>query len=366
MKKLRAGIVGVGKIGRAQIDAIRKLDFAEVAAIVVRDADRAARLAEELGVPAFYTDYRGLIADPSIDVVHDCTPNLEHFRINRDAILAGKAVLSEKPLTVDSRESAELVELAKAHKVPTAVNFVYRHYPMLQRLKTMIEGGELGTIYSIRGSYLQDWLLRETDWDWRIEARLGGPSRAMADIGSHWCDLAQFLLGQDITEVCADLATFIPFRLAPPEDRAAIDAKAHASLRVEVDTEDYCASLLRFAGGVRGSFTVSQVSAGRKFGLSLEIDGSEASVHWDQEAADRINIGCRDRPIKDLTIDAGLQRGAAGLRDQAQKDTIDAFYRTILFGDEPRYADFADGHRSVLVVAAALASDRSRNWVQIP
>ena len=169
MKKLRAGIVGVGKIGTAQIEALLRLDCAEVRSIVVRDEIRARTLCDRYGIGEYYTDYRTMLTESEIDVVHNCTPNREHFDINRDAILAGKAVLSEKPITVASIESAELVRLAISHNVPTAVNFVYRHYKIVQRLRDMIAAGEFGAILAIRGYYLQDWLLYESDYDWRVE-----------------------------------------------------------------------------------------------------------------------------------------------------------------------------------------------------
>lgn len=364
MKRIRAGIVGVGKIGRAQIEAIRKIDYAEVAAIVVRDGDKAKAIARDLGIPRCYTDYRDLLDDPDIDVVHNCTPNLAHFQINKDAVLAGKAILSEKPLTVDSQESAELVELTRSHNVFSSVNFVYRHHSILQRLRGMIEGGALGKIYAIRGAYLQDWLSREADYDWRVEARLGGPSRAMADIGSHWCDLAQFLLGQDITEVCADLATFIPVRVD-------LSRGTGAGRRVEVDTEDYGSALLLFSNGARGSFTVSQVSAGRKTGLSLEIDGSRASARWDRRQADRLLIGRRDSPTEELILDVDARPGEdlPTLRPESQQDLqknmIDSFFRSILFGETPRYADFGEGNKIVKVVEAILKSDITGGWEKI-
>ncbi|HWR12654.1 MAG TPA: Gfo/Idh/MocA family oxidoreductase [Rectinemataceae bacterium] len=369
MKRIRAGLIGVGKIGMAHIEAIRRLGYADVAAIVVRDEARAKELCEYYGIPRRYADYREMLADPDIDVAHNCTPNKAHFQINKDLILAGKHVLSEKPLTVEPRESAELVELAAAKGALTAVNFVYRHFPVVQRVRDMINGGELGEIYSVNGTYFQDWLLRDTDYDWRVEASLGGPSRAMADIGSHWCDLAQFLLGQDIAEVCADLATFIPVRVER------ISTEPPVTRRVHVDTEDYGSVLLRFSGGARGAFTVSQVSAGRKLGLCFEIDGSAASVRWDFEHADRLWIGHRDGPNEELFAHPGpldefgknrrLRGGTAERWPDAQKNMIDSFYGAILHGDPPRYADFAEGHKVNKVVEAILESDRSRGWERV-
>lgn len=380
MERIRAGVIGVGKIGRAHIETVKRLGYADVAAIVVRDEARAKELCGRYSIPKYYTDYAGLLADPDIDVVHDCAPNLAHFAINRDCLLAGKPILSEKPLTASSSESSELVAMAKARNVKNAVNFVYRHYSILQLLRDMIGRGELGEIYVIHGEYLQDWLLFDTDYDWRIEAALGGPSRAMADIGSHWCDLAQFLLGRDIVEVCADLATFLPTRVAP---KTALSPPR----RVAVDTEDYGSALLRFAGVARGSFTVSQVSAGRKTGLTIAIDGSIASARWEHARPDRLLIGRRDRPDEELTARAAGDAGAAagqsgGVAGQpsdaagpfgdprervpdAQRNMIDSFYRTILYGEAPRHADFEEGHKIVKIVEAMLASDKSRRWGKV-
>ncbi len=369
MKRIHAGIIGVGTIGTAHLEAIRRLGYAEVAAIAVRDEGRAGELCEFFGIPGYYTDYRDLLADPGIDVVHNCTPNLVHFKINKDIILSGKHILSEKPLTTESRESGELAGLASARQLVNSVNFVYRHYSLVQHVKGMIEGGELGDIYAIHGSYLQDWLLYDTDYNWRVEASLGGPSRAMADIGSHWCDLAQFLTGSDIVEVCADLATFMP------ERTESLSVDPPVIRRVAVDTEDYGSVLMRFAGGIRGSLTVSQVSAGRKLGLSMEIDGSKASVQWNHEEADRLWIGHRDGPNEVLTMHPGLlnerarsfnlHNGSCERWPEAQKNMIDSFYRTILHGDAPRFADFREGHKVVKIVEAILVSDKRRAWQQV-
>jgi len=368
MKRIRAGLIGVGTIGNAHIEAIKRLGYADVAAISVRNKARAEELCGFFGIPKYYTDYREMLKDPDIDVVHNCTPNMAHFKINKDIILAGKHILSEKPLTVNSSESKELLDLLKTHNVKNSINFVYRHYSLVQQIKGMIENGELGDIYAIHGAYLQDWLLYDTDYNWRVDAKLGGPSRAMADIGSHWCDLAQFLLGQDISEVCADLATFVPFRTDNSSGAA-------PGRRVAVDTEDYGSALLRFTGGARGSFTVSQMSAGSKIGLAFGIDGSKASVKWEHGQADRLWIGHRDRPNEVLTMHPGLlnERGkSSNLYDgkserwpDAQKNMIDSFYRTILQGDKPRYADFAEGHKITRVVEAILESSRNRCWVKL-
>lgn len=362
MKTLKVGIVGLGKIGRAQLAAIRASGGTEVAAIAVRGGPDAAvrgrALCDSYGIPKFYADWRDLLADPGIDVVHDCAPNLEHFGINRGAMMAGKAILSEKPLTVDPAESEELDRLAKSRNVSTAVNFVYRHYGALQKLRDIVASGGLGAIYAVRGAYLQDWLLRESDWDWRVDSAVGGPSRAMADIGSHWCDLARFLLGREVSEVCADLATFLPYRLKP-----ALGGAAGSTERVAVDTEDYGSALLRFSGGARGCFTVSQVSAGAKAGLSIAVDGGDASALWEHARPGKLIIRRRGRPEE--ILDFGDELVA-----DAQRSMIASFHERVRAGapteGRPRpYADFGDGHAAVRIVDAVLESAKSGAWIRI-
>ena len=362
MKKLRAGIIGVGRIGRVHIKAIRSLGC-EVSAILSRDPARGAALASELfagsdagsdagrGIRP-YSDLDAFLADPGVDVVHICTPNLQHFAEARASLLAGKPVLCEKPLTADPGQSAELAALAAERGIPTAVNFVYRHYPPLARFRTMVASEELGEIFAIRGNFLQGQLLSDAVWDWRVESRLGGPSRAMADIGSHWCDLARWLLGREITEVCADFATFIPERLGP-------------SGRVAVDTEDYASALLRFSGDLHGSFSVSQATAGAKSAFTVEIDGSMASARWDRETADILRVGRRDGTREELRHGEGPSPDWESFRTEAQRGLVASFYASILSGERGTHADFADGHANVKVVAAAVASSKTRAWVKI-
>jgi predicted dehydrogenase len=369
MRRIEAGIVGVGKIGLVHMEALRRLGYAGVRAVAVRNETRAKALCEFYGIPKYYLDYQDLLADPGIEVIHDCTPNREHFPINRDALRAGKPVLSEKPLTVDSRESEELVGLADGSGLPTAVNFVYRHYAAVQHLRGMIEDGELGEVRAVHGEYLQDWLLKETDFDWRVRSEIGGPSRALADIGSHWLDLAIFLTGRPIREINADTATFLPFRVEPDP------AGKGEGQRVPVDTEDYGAALLRFEGGARGVFAVSQVSPGRKIGLTIQVDGSLASGRWSQDAPDRLWIGRRDRPNDDFVLHPSLLNrrgrsvhpytGGPERWPDAQRNMIDSFYRTILDGEEPLHADFRAGHAVVRAVEAALESARTGRRVPV-
>ncbi|HET7839494.1 MAG TPA: Gfo/Idh/MocA family oxidoreductase, partial [Rectinemataceae bacterium] len=339
MRRIGVGIIGVGKAGRAQLEAILRLGFAELRAIAVRDGERARGLCEEFGIARSFGDYREMLDDPGIEVLHNCTPNHQHFAINRAILESGKHLVSEKPLGLDSAESLILWRLAGEGKAVNAVNFVYRHHALVQHLRGMIEAGELGTIRAVSGAYLQDWLLYDSDYDWRVEAALGGASRAMADIGSHWVDLAQFLLGRNVVEVCADFATFVPRRAKPG---------AGGPTMVEVDTEDYAAVLCRFEGGAHGSFTVSQASAGSRLGLWIQVDGSLASARWSQERAHELWIGHRDRANEVIVSHPSLLNARAlaccrvdgeGIErwPDAQKSMIAAVYRSILEGAEPSY-----------------------------
>ncbi len=376
MKTIHAGIIGVGKIGRAQIAAIRSIGFADVSAIAMRDTERAASIAKDLEIQSYYGDYRDLVADSRVDVVHVCTPNRSHYELCKAVILAGKPVLCEKPLAISADQSRELLDLSISRNVKTAVNFVYRHYAAIIALRDLISRGELGVIYAVHGEYLQDWLLYDSDYDWRVESAAGGPSRAMADIGSHWCDLACFITGKKISEVCADLATFLPRRWKPGTKTtgqgersiqvgegvsSSGDPSKEALSLVEIDTEDYGSALLRFEGGIRGSCTVSQVSAGGKTGPSIQVDGSKASAVWSFGSPELLVIRKRDEPDKVLGFYEPAQN-----RGQAQRDMIESFYAAIAsdkpFGIESHYADFSDGHHSVEVIEAMLRSFRSCRW----
>ncbi len=379
MGTLHAGIVGAGRIGRAHIAAIRSTGLADVEAVAMRDADRAGSVAKELGIPAYYGDYRDLVADPRVDVVHVCSPNVSHYEICKAAVLAGKPVLCEKPLAISAAQSGELLDLSIARNVKTAVNFVYRHYAPVKELRDIISGGGLGDIYAAHGEYLQDWLLCDSDYDWRVESSSGGPSRAMADIGSHWCDLACFLMGRKIDEACADLATFLPRRWKPGAAAAGRadggernrDGRSGGAGRgsggpslVDVDTEDYGSALLRFSGGVRGNCVISQVSAGGGTGPSIQIDGSRASALWDFGDPERLVIRTRNEPDKILIF-----REPARDRTHAQRDMIESFYASLANRDaavgKRSFADFADGHHSVEAIEAMLRSFRSGRWEKV-
>ena len=381
--KISAGIIGTGFIGPAHVEAARRLGNVEFVAIAEANEELAKAKAEALGIPRAYGNYRDLLADSDVEVVHNCTPNHLHFEVNRDILAAGKHVISEKPLAMTSAESSELVRLAKESGKIHAVDFNYRFYPLVQHAKAMVKEGEVGDIFTLHGSYLQDWLFLPTDWNWRLQPEMSGESRAIADIGSHWCDLLQFITGQTITKVFADLQTIHKTRMKPKKE---VETYAGKELKPEdyepqpINTEDYASVLFELSGGAHGVFTVSQVSAGRKNRLSFEINGSNCSLGWDQEKPNEMWIGYRDKANEVLTKDPALLHEAAreyahypGGHPEAYpdgpKNLFRNVYRAIAAGgsmpSSPDWSTFEDGHKEVAVCDAVLASNKAQGWVEV-
>src|SRR5262245_22564281 len=270
-------IVGTGFIGPVHAEALRRLGR-NVAGMLGSSPEKSREAARRLGVPRAYERYEDVLADPAVSVVHLCSPNRVHFEQCRAALAAVKHVVCEKPLAMNARETAELVRLAAAAPVVTAVNYNVRYYPLCLEAKARIAAGELGTVYHVTGSYVQDWLLYDTDYNWRVLADEGGELRAVADIGTHWLDLVQSVTGQHVERVCADLRTVLPVRKRPVGSVETFQAKLErpqANEEVAITTEDYGSVLLHFAGGASGSMTVSQVAAGRKNCLRFEVAGSK-------------------------------------------------------------------------------------------
>ena len=383
---IRAGVIGTGFIGPAHIEALRRLGNVEVVALAESSQASADAKARALHISRAYGDWRDLVRDPAIQVVHNCTPNILHHQIALATIAAGKHIVAEKPLAMTSAETGELVQALSATHLVGAVCFNYRMYPLVQEARVRAAAGELGELRLIHGCYLQDWLLYDTDFNWRVDARLAGASRAMADIGSHWCDLAQFVARRRITAVCADLATFLSRRRRPMGDVetfAGADRSALATtLEFDVETEDYGSVLLAFDGGARGSCIISQISAGHKNHLTLEVDGSLGSLAWNQEQPTELWLGQRDGPNRLLPKDPSLLSETArryahypGGHGEAYPDSItNLLARVYAFigegrdprREEPDFPSFDDGHRSALIVETILASHRTRGWVPVP
>jgi len=359
------------------VEALRRLGV-QVHGVVGSSRERAASRARDLGLPPAYESYQAMLDDWRVDVVHVTSPNHLHHEHAAAALAAGKHVVCEKPLAMTSAESAELVELAARSGRVHAVNFNIRFYPVNQHVHGLIAAGELGEIRLVSGHYLQDWLLLETDWNWRLEPDLGGELRAVADIGSHWLDLTTFLTGRRISAVMADLSTFIKTRRQPagPVETFATDRGADSIAR-QIKTEDAATILLRYEGGARGALTVSQVSPGRKNSLVFEIDGSTAAASWNAERPDELWIGHRGRPnellLRDPVILNEEGRRAAGLPGGHAEGFADTFkalyaavYRAVAEGRPGTgYPTFADGHDEMLVCEAVARSSREARWVEV-
>ncbi|MGC2582110.1 MAG: Gfo/Idh/MocA family oxidoreductase [Acidobacteriaceae bacterium] len=379
MQRIRTAVIGTGFMGRVHLEALRRVEGVEVAAIAGRNRAAAEKLGAAFGVPQVGFD--AVLLDPSIEAVHICTPNAQHYPMAKAAVEAGKHVLCEKPLAISVPEAEELASLAASGDLRNCVCHNLRSYPMVQQMRHLRVAGELGEILVGQGSYSQDWLLYQTDWNWRVSSKDGGPSRCMADIGSHWFDLTEHVTGLRVSSLCADLQTFHRTRKqprGPVETFANKMAGAQETLDTPVDTEDCGTVIFRLGERARGAMTASQVSAGRKNRLSIEIYGTKAGVAWDQERPDELWIGHRDSPngilIKDPSLlDAGAQ-GFADLPgghsegyDDTFKQVFRRFYASIRDSQAPRdYPQFADGLRQLVILGAELESYRTRSWIDLP
>jgi len=381
MQTIKAGVIGTGFIGPAHIEALRRLGFVDVVAVAEQNDQLAQAKAAELSIAKGYGDYHQLLADPDVQVVHNCTPNHLHLEVNKAILAAGKHVISEKPLAMNSAESRELVELAETAGVVHAINFNYRYMPLVQQARLMCQAaGDVGRVLAVHGSYLQDWLHQDTDWNWRLVPELSGESRAVADIGSHWCDLVQFVTGQKIVRVMADLVTIHPNRKRPKVDVATYagkELKPEDYEEMPIQTEDYASVLLEFDSGIHGVMTVNQCAAGRKNRLSFEIDGSKCALAWSQEEPNELWIGRRDGPNQVLLKDPSLLYDEAkqyahypGGHNEAYPDAPKNLFRNVygfIAGTRPGgdFATFVDGHNEVAICDAVLASSKSKQWVEV-
>jgi predicted dehydrogenase len=377
--QLRAAVVGTGFIGIVHADALRRLGI-EITGIVGSSPDRVREKARAHPLPEPYESFDAMLADPRVDVVHITSPNHLHFPQARAALEAGKHVICEKPLGMDSAETAELLRIAEDSGLVHAVNFNIRHYPLIREARERVAAGSLGDVRLITGSYLQDWLLYDTDWNWRLEDDRGGALRAVGDIGSHWIDLMTYVTGRHVEAVLAELTTFIPVRQRPVGPVETFSGGGGGeTVPVEIQTEDTASILLRFEGGARAAMTVSQLSPGRKNALTFQIDGSESAVAWSGERPDELWIGHRDRPNELLFRDPSMLTPAAAATvsvpgghaegfENTFRELYRAVYRAVAAGgppDEPDYPTFADGHEEALIGDAIAASGREGRWVTV-
>lgn len=364
MGKLRVGLVGFGFIGPHHLEAIRRTGLAEVTAIATSRADRARAKAEQFGIPRATGNWRDLIADPAIDVIDVATPTHLHAPVALAALAAGKHVIVDKPLALTSAEAARLLKAARRAGVVHAVTFNIRYNVMLQHARARLAEGDFGAVRFVHGHYLQEWLLHETDYNWRLDPARSGALAMVADAGAHWYDLAQHLTGHRITRVLADLAAFMPVR------------RPAGGKPVRVRVPDLGLVLCEFDNGARGHFATGAMCAGHKNDLTIEVCGGRASLRWEQERPDELWLGHRDAPNQLLRkdpalLDPSIRAYAAlpGGHAEAWPDAFRNLMRNILgfiaAGRDPREADeiafptFATGLRVARIVDAIAASARA-------
>ncbi|MDB5739166.1 MAG: oxidoreductase domain protein [Alphaproteobacteria bacterium] len=379
MSRIRTAVLGTGFMGRVHLEALRRVENVDVVEIAATSADKGRIAAEGFNVLNSTGNWLDVIRDPSIDAVHITTPNAEHFAMAKAAFEAGKHVLCEKPLAMGVAQAQELVALQAAKGLRGAVNHNLRYYPMVQQMRRMREAGDFGDILVVQGTYSQDWMLYETDWNWRVEPAIGGASRVMADIGSHFFDMAEHVTGLRVSEVCSDLAVFWPTRKQPKSGGESFSGKlgvAGETVDTPIVTEDFGMTMFRM-GKARGAMTASQVSAGRKNGLVLEIYGTKGGAAWRQETPEELWLGHRDSPNQVLMKDPSLlDAQARGFADfpgghaegypDTHKQLFRRFYAAIADASlTPDYPQMADGLRQMKILEAELASAQSRSWVNV-
>ncbi|WP_349407500.1 Gfo/Idh/MocA family oxidoreductase [Pseudalkalibacillus sp. SCS-8] len=386
MKRLKAGIIGTGFSAMSHLEALKRLPNVEVVAIASSKREKAERVARQYHIEKAFDQVDEMIQDPDIDVIHNCSSNHLHFPFNKEVLQAGKHLLSEKPLALNSKESAELNAIASETNRVSAVCFNYRHYPMVREMKEQILSGNPGRVNLVYGGYVQDWCLYDTDYSWRMDEEKNGPSRAIADIGSHWCDTVQYILGKRIVEVFADLKTVHETRKKPTSDVTTFSSvQAEDTEDVAIQTEDYGSVLVHFEDGVHGVFTVSQVSPGRKNKFYFDITTAHETFSWDQEQPNRLWIGRRNEANRELVKDPGLLTSEAakyahypgghqeGWPDGLKNLMVD-FYGEIekrdriqddTYGNTSSFATLEDGHRIMTLIEAILESHERKQWVQI-
>jgi len=378
-KSFKVGVIGVGFIGAAHIEQLRRLGNVEV--IALADDVGFREKAEALCVPKGYECYKELIDNEKLDCVHICTPNNSHYEIAMHAMQRGIHVVCEKPMTMTVKEGEDLLAFAKEKKLIHAMNFNCRFYPMAFQMREMIRNGDLGDIYTIHGGYFQDWLFYNTDYNWRLEPELSGESRAFADIGSHWIDLVEFVTGLKVTEVLADFETFHKTRKKP---KVAIDTYSGMALRpedydeVSINTEDYATVLFHLENGAHACCNITQVFAGRKNQMVVAIAGSKSSLYWDSELSNELWIGRRDTANGQLVKDPSILAPETvnitsypGGHVEGFPDTFKQNFKKIYSDIEaggaknPDYADFTAGVREMIVCEKVLQSAKERRWILV-
>jgi len=389
MFRSKAAVVGTGFIGPVHIEGLIRAGV-QVQGVLGTSVEKSQRTATLFGIKKAYRDMDELVNDPEVDVVHLTSPNRFHFEQTIHCLDAGKHVLCEKPLAMNSQESGELVRRSKLANVLTGVNYNVRFYPICIEAAERVKRGDIGDVFHVSGSYVQDWLHKPTDFNWRVLAEDGGPLRALADIGTHWLDLVQTISHLDIHSVCADLQTVYPIRQRPvggvetfsSKVNSKVNSEVQSLVDVPVDTEDYGGVMLRFRNGARGIMHVSQVTAGRKNCIRWELAGSKQSMAWDSQRPDELWIGNRDKANQSLLRDPGLLSELAkthaqypGGHNEGFPDTFKQLFRSFYSAIESpeagnqtsfaAYPTFEDGHREILMCEAILKSAVEQRWIEV-
>jgi predicted dehydrogenase len=384
---LRAGVIGTGFIGPVHIEALKRLGVQVTA--ICGSTKSAGETARQWGIPEVYGDYdyRAMLRSPNVDVVHITSPNKVHVEQSLAALASGKHVVCEKPLGMTSSETARVVEAAAAPGSPVfAVNYMCRFFPAVLQMRALVQRGDIGRIIHVQGHFFQDWLLKETDYNWRLLASEGGKLRAVGDIGTHWVDAVSFILGARVQRVMAHLETFHKTRLRPQGEVQTFASVDPASMvPYAVDTEDFGSVLMQFgaaghpfADAVHANCAISQVAAGWKCSLAVGIYGTKGSVRWDMQQPNEIMLGRRDEPNQILQRGtAGFCEDVAGFTDypgghpEGFPDSHKMHYRAVyehIAANRSTPALFAtaeDGHHEVKLCEAILRSHDAGAWVAV-
>ncbi|MGH9211836.1 MAG: Gfo/Idh/MocA family protein [Acidimicrobiales bacterium] len=373
MEALRSAVAGTGFIGRVHARSAR-LAGGRLVGVSASSSASAQAAATDLQADRAFASSEELVEAPDVDVVHLCTPNHLHEPLALKALAAGKHVVCEKPVALDEPGARRIAEAADAAGRVVAVPFVYRFHPIVREARARVGAGELGSLRLLHGSYQQDWLLTPDDANWRVDAGLGGQSRAFADIGSHWCDLVEFVAGHRISRLLARTATVVPERVTAAH-AVTFGGPASGAPRQPVDTEDVVTVLFDTDGGAVGTLVVSQVSAGRKNRLWFELDGESAALVFDQEQPDSLWIGRREgatvvpRDPTHLAPEAARLATLPAGHGQGYHDCFDLFvadaYAAIRGETRDGLPLIGDGVRAATITDAVLASARSQSWTEV-
>lgn len=377
---ITVGLIGTGYIGPVHLEALSRIGGVKVKTICDVNPDLAKSTAETYNVEHTCADYKDVLKDPEIDAIHICTPNKLHYAITKEAIAAGKHILAEKPLAMTLAEAEELVKLADNKGIVNGVDFCYRYYPVVQEMKARIARGDLGDVRLVKGSYLQDWLSKETDYSWRLEKSETGESNVTADLGSHWFDLVQFVTDLTVDELICNFSTIIPVRKKPKKQMLAFEKAGELETEdLKVELEEYSASMFHLSNGAPGSFTTCEACAGRKSDTEFQIYGSKCSMAWNHKRSTELWIGHRDKANEVLTeapvlMDASTARYATlpgghplGYHD-AVLNLFKDFYDVIKTGKETApfgRPTFKTGLDEMRVLDAAIKSNKERQWKKV-